>query len=589
MREHLKRGVNRLYAGYGLPLTIVVGLVVWLPALFYGFRSDDFLLLSGLDGWDTHESSLANLYRISSGDVATVARGLASGRLPWWTHPEFKIALCRPLACLLLALDHALFGINAIGYHFHSLVWYGLLVAAGRPVFKQLLPPTVATTALLIFVVDDVHIDAATWIANRHSTAATALVLFGLAASLRPPSIARSSATWLLYALGLATSESAVQALLFVAALTLFNPGAPWRRRAVHTAGITTLLAVYFVAYRSLSFGVRASGIYLDVLADPGDCAKRLQLLPVALGELFVGDAPLTLGHGLLRAGVMLAGFGLIVAFVLTHEREDRTRRTRRILLGLLFGAVLSILPGLLGTPGERILLVGSVGAAAIAASAVHAFATHTGSASPIRSLGAYLACGLLLAVNLAFPVLIVLRTGASRNERLMSGALPSVVALERTLPADEPVVLVVVPGGLDVVNPWQESMLNFQIGRRRGNRWHLLSMAPCKHVLTRKSNQEFELTSDCPMLTGPFFGLFRSAKLAFHVGEEIRTDLLSIRIAEMGSSITRLVVRTRMSINDSRLHFAAWRNGALNLLAMPTVDGDSIIIVPGPGHDSPR
>ncbi|MEJ7730029.1 MAG: hypothetical protein WKG00_12515 [Polyangiaceae bacterium] len=108
------------------------------------------------------------------------------------------------------------------------------MLAAGA-ILRRAVPPTAAAIALLLFVVDDAHVQPIGWISSRHMVVAAAPALFGLWAHLR----AREDG-WVLgrflgplgVAVGLLGSEAALGVLGFWIAYDLpvtFSMMAPSR------------------------------------------------------------------------------------------------------------------------------------------------------------------------------------------------------------------------------------------------------------------------------------------------------------------------------------------------------------------------
>ncbi len=103
----------------------IVGLLISLPSLAVGFYADDYNHLLLLAGYDTGAGRPFDIYRFMMGNLSDA---IYAGPFPWWTNPDLRIAFLRPIASAMFMLDHALFGMNAVGYHAHALLWYGLLV-----------------------------------------------------------------------------------------------------------------------------------------------------------------------------------------------------------------------------------------------------------------------------------------------------------------------------------------------------------------------------------------------------------------------------------------------------------------------------
>ena len=100
--------------------------------------ADDFLQLSVLEGVspDTWTGPL-ELYMIADGNPDHLKVMKDAGAFPWFFDPQFRMDFFRPLSSALLAADHAIFGLNPIGYRLP----YGpsSLISTGELLLRTLL------------------------------------------------------------------------------------------------------------------------------------------------------------------------------------------------------------------------------------------------------------------------------------------------------------------------------------------------------------------------------------------------------------------------------------------------------------------
>lgn len=152
------RGDARWRAGAGL---VAVTLACYWSTLDNAFLGDDFVFLSHL-----RFDSFTDLLRYAVG-----------------LDPSQK-SFIRPLAAPLYALDHALFGLWAGGYHLTNVLLHAanglLLHAVLRRTF-----PRLAFVGAALFVSAPITVEGVAWIASRFDLVMTACYLFGVLAMLR--------------------------------------------------------------------------------------------------------------------------------------------------------------------------------------------------------------------------------------------------------------------------------------------------------------------------------------------------------------------------------------------------------------------
>src|SRR5262245_47354070 len=119
-------------------VVMAVALALCLPALRADFFTDDQVLLAEIEGrlpgvraWD--------LYSFCP-DAGGLQRTVDVGAYPWWTNPEVRIRLFRPLPSLLMHAEHAVFGRRALGYHLVTLAVFAAMLLAASRVLRTALP-----------------------------------------------------------------------------------------------------------------------------------------------------------------------------------------------------------------------------------------------------------------------------------------------------------------------------------------------------------------------------------------------------------------------------------------------------------------
>jgi hypothetical protein len=352
---------------------IALGVALALPSLGAPFAMDDIYHLAHLEGRLSFQNAWWELFSFVP-DSARREILLHTGILPWWSSSQLEIALFRPLASALVVLDHAAFGRSPLGWHVHSLLWWLALLAGVSLLFRATLPTGTAALALALFAIDDAHWMPITWSAARNGLVAAVPAVLGLGAHLRwRRQNWRAGAILgpLGLAVGLLGGEAALGGFAYVATYELMDGRRA--RLAVRAKALVPYLAViviYGLARQALVAGVTGSGIYFDPTREPaGFATAAAGRVPALLTDLVLGLPAELWGLG---AGwpVVLAAAGLVVlVFVLFWLRaalatleEDEARAVR----WLGAGALLALLPGAGAMVGSRLLLLSSVGAAAV-------------------------------------------------------------------------------------------------------------------------------------------------------------------------------------------------------------------------------
>lgn len=369
------------------------------PALEAGLQTDDYAQYAMIRGeYPGSSSRLFDAYAFIADDPDARSEIFRRGIVPWWAQPGIFAHAARPLSSLLLAFDHWVAPIEQPGslrlWHLHSLGWlFFSLLAAGLALGRLLsLPMRLATLALLAS--DISFILPVTWVANRCSLISATFVWLSLWSYVRwrqaTPAGApyadrrlafRSIASLLLFTtLALAAGEYGVSALGFVVAYEAI--GVPGRRggrqRLAALAPMAALVLTYAILHMTMGFGLARLGGYVGVGEVPIEglllAAERYRDL-VAAGLWALPAQQLITMHILREYGfgeearvfyewheyvlLVLVALGLGLAGWATArlDREDR-----RSVLALGLGGLFACVPVLFAPPGQRLLVVASLG-----------------------------------------------------------------------------------------------------------------------------------------------------------------------------------------------------------------------------------
>jgi hypothetical protein len=390
---------------------IGVGLFVHWPSLGSGFRGDDYPQRSMVRGEFPVPRSPFDLFDFSSGARADVQRLSDFGYLPWWSEPDLRLRMWRPIASGLIAWDHHTFGDDARWHHAHSLAWYVLLLLAASRLFRRSLSPPAAALATLLFALEEGHTVPIGWLANRSTLIATALGLLALSlhVSVRDGAHDGNSrrrvlvqlAVALCTSLALLSGEYAFTALAYAFAFECLRRE-PIRQRLLASLPVLLPTAAYLLLHRLVGATITGSGYYLSPLRDPIAYGQAALLrLPALFADLLLGlPAEWFNGSGPFRnyllsldlfppdvwrqspgwsawhaaIGYLSLGLGYVVLRLTSSvvppapEPSPLASDRRRWLQVLGLGSLLALLPAAGSLPGDRLIVAAAFGVAGVVA-----------------------------------------------------------------------------------------------------------------------------------------------------------------------------------------------------------------------------
>lgn len=418
-RAHLPSRFTAWFAVW-VCAVIALGVYVHWPSVSSGFRSDDFPQRAMLTGEFPSPRSALDLFNFASGAADDIERLSDFGYLPWWTAPNLRLRMWRPLASALAAGDHALFGDDARMHHVHSLAWYALLCAIAARAYRRWLTWPAALVATLAFALEEGHTVPIGWLANRSTLIATALGLLALELHVRfregragqalsasgerdvrpaqgadSRSAARvlaATGTALCTGLALLAGEYAFTALAYVLAYELLRRE-PVRARLRGALPVAIPTACYLIAHTLVGSDVVGSGYYISPLRDPLAYAEAALLrIPALFADLTLGlPADWFNGVGPLRNEILglewfspevwlrlpswpfwnalIGCAALALAALIWRRGLPRIPPERRRGLSVLaLGALLSLLPAAGSLPGDRLIVAAAFGVSGLLA-----------------------------------------------------------------------------------------------------------------------------------------------------------------------------------------------------------------------------
>jgi hypothetical protein len=347
------------------------------------------------------------------------------------------------------------------------------------------------------------------------------------------------------------------------------------------------ILLVYLVGYKLANFGSANNAAYFEPLSDTkGFVVAMAQRIPVMLGEMFLGT-PSALAVAFSPVPFVVTGLFATAAVVGLVSAAWRVvpEDERRGLGWLALGAAASLVVSVGGFPGSRLLLVPSVGGAAI----VGAILCHGWTALGARGITTGIhrtgwlvlfAVHVVVAPLMFFGMSGLLAKIAARTAEIdvsLDGALPAPGS-----PAKPPIAFLIA----------SDPLAGVYVGAARAVRapgtvsgWSVLSSAHATHDIRRTDDRTLVIETDRPMLKGAFDGVFRDpARLPLKAGDRVELDDVTVTVvAAAGGYPSRIEVRFEAPLEDERYRLLAWQDGRLAPLQVSI--GEHVVIpwTPGP------
>jgi hypothetical protein len=561
---------------FALPSVVGAGILLAVPSVANGFRLDDHAILLSLEGREPVPTAWWDLYRFVPGTPDGNRALLADGWIPWWSAPGLRLHLLRPLSSALLALDHAVFGHQAIAYHLHALVWFAALLVVVAALFRRLLPPDTATLALAIYAFSDANTQIAGWISARHYAVAGVPALLGLLAHIKARTEDWRPGRWLAplgMAIGLLASECALGVVALAIAYDLFGgPPASQRRRWTRALPALMLAATYLVVYAASGGGPRDSGEYISPFETPGAfLAVTATRFPVLMADAILQvPAELTLAGltGALAVVGIVAAIG--VALLAKACWGSAAEEERAAVRWSLPGSAVALIVCCGALPGSRLLAIPDVGFAIV----LGVLFGHAFSAGPF----AWARCGfagLLVANHLVLAPLILVAVRPQANQTI-GRAIEDVARAANAAAAGAKRVFVV--NGSDPMTSTYARLELAAEGHSTIRCWSWLDSAKADARVTRTGASSLLIEPiGTSLLQSAFDRVYRAPTVAFHPGDVVEQCGARVRIvATEDGRPTRIEVDGAVGAPGAAI--LVWQGGAMRRWTVPAV-GETVVI----------
>jgi hypothetical protein len=552
-------------------LLAAVGLA--LPFCATGFFMDDGYHQTLLDGSTLWPGDRWHLFTFATGNPDDAPRFIQGGFAAWWSNPELFFSFFRPLTAVVANAERAVVGSFAPLMHLHSIAWYAVLVAVVGRLFERALGvgAAVASLSVVLFAIDDSHALASGWIANRNALLSSVPAVLAVLAHLRwrtegwSPGLPLSV---LGAVVGLLAGESALGALAYLVAWEVtVGPGA-WRTRLAALAPMA-LVGVGFVAvYRWSGSGAFGSGLYVDPLRETGSFLAQAPGKALALiAAQFLG-ATADVWMALPPVRPALIGSGVVTLVMLSAMVKrlwpELPEPERASVKWLSLGAAGSLVPVLATFPLNRLLLLPSIGGAALTAVLVMRAWRH--EARWLRVLARGLLVCTLVPSALGWPL-----TAAA----LGLGSRVQVRGPMETSLSDEALSgHVFAFSAPDPSAAMYAAMTRTRLGRPAARSWNTVTFANVRLRLSRLDERTVDVqVLDGVLLDSTFEQLFRPPDVPVQRGMKVRLAKAELEVTQATDGRVRgLLLRFDEALESGAVTFVKWTGDGLEPLVVPVV-----------------
>ncbi len=540
-------------------LMAALAVALTLPALAVGRQLDDDLLFESLRTAPNAGAAVNGLFVLMDGNAEHARAQMLSGAFPWWSLPEARVAFWRPAAALTHWLDFRLWPEQPALMHAHSLLAFGLLVAAAALLYQTLYtnqarPAWVAGLAALLYAVDDGHGFGAGWLANRNGGLAALWAVLALSAHVRWRRAGWRPGAWLgpaLLLLAQLSNEGAAAALGYWVAYAVFIEQGAWRQRLAALLPALAVTAAWRVAYAAQGYGVWGA-----TYVDPG--REPLAFLQAALAH----GPGLLLGQGLLPPAEVApflsaaAQSGLWVAAVVVlgviawwlRPVLQRSATARFWASGMLLSL---LLPAGGALPANRLLFLAGLGGMGLLAEGLAAPRSPHVWRRGVR--------GALLVVHLVFAPLLLPVTAYSPallgGLAAASASLPNVPAL-----TTQTVIVVNAPS---FAHAGYLSRLRTQQGLFAPARVRGLATGLVAVTITRTDDATLTITPADGFITG-FDGVFRGPAHPLAAGAVVDLGDMQVTVLALTADGRPATAAFHFAapLEDTALRWVTWQSG---------------------------
>ena len=573
------RGDRRLLVGATLA-AMAVAVVLRAPALEVGYFQDDAMQIAVLENAYPAERSPFDLFRFA--DMARDGRApLDVGALPWWSDPDLRIAMFRPLSSALIAVDHRVAGANARAAHLHSMLWFVACIAAFALAVGARFPAALAAVAVFAFAMDEAHSIPVAWLANRSCLVAQCFGWLGVWAHLRAQRRAGAGPRALeaiFFSLALAGGEYALAMLAYPIALELAASARSLRARVGALLPSVVPGLVYLALRGALGFGASGSGLYLDPLAAPRAFSQAAveRLLTLATKLVLGGTARFGLDAATPQAWIA-AGIVAIVILLGAAWWAGRAlpHAQRRALIAFALGALIALAPTVGAMADERLLGAAAGGAATVVGGVVFAAASRARRALHAQRILRAIPLVAVAALAIWVHVFEAAASARATLARFAAQAHAEWNWAQRAAIPDDPNARVFLLSGADFTTNANLLWVRHLGGHGAPRSLWRLSPYTVRHQIKRVADDAIEVQVGQGMSLPLANTLYRADRKPLRPGDQIEVDGMRVTVLDaQGGDPSRLRFEFAHSLDDPSYVFLHATPGGLERVALPPVGG---------------
>lgn len=402
---------ERRWWALALTVVAVIAMAIRWQSVQIGPMSDDYMQHAMVAGLFPGEGYVPfDLYAfLRRGDL--LIDHVEKGTAPWWSEPGLHGTVFRPLASLLLWVDHVWFPRDPPAWHVHSQLWFGASVVSFGFCARRLLPREVAIVAVVLYACEAAFVSPLGWLANRCVLICATFGFLAIRVHLgwrdpdpSTPAKVKRWGPWIegvLVALAMSAGEYGLAIVAYIVAWELVvggprragaDPAAlGWRQRGLALVPAFVPMLIYLGAHKLLGYGTFGADVYADPIHSPLGWMKwAVTRMPKLISAAFWSipaatihvfrhpaatwwhDLTVPADPGPMDYHRIHAWFGWVgiaaSGAVLGLARGGLVQEERRTLRALALGGVLGLLPVTVAPAHSRLLILVQLAACAVVA-----------------------------------------------------------------------------------------------------------------------------------------------------------------------------------------------------------------------------
>lgn len=560
---------------YFILLAMLVGCT-----LFANMMADDYYLASRLQPDsilpNISDASIWNTFSVSDGKPETNQYLVQHGLMTWWTSPEFRFQMLRPISEISHWVDFKLWPKSLEIMHLHQMLWVVLFFFVSyKFLMKFSTRPEIGGLAFVIFSLSANHSQTIAWLASRNTLIAGA---FGIGAillhatsrerdDLRLRFLAIAS-----FAAALLAGEFGLSASVWLFAWTLFLDKGGLFNKVIRLLPYGLIMFAWLAMYFLWHHGVFASEFYVNPAHYPTKyLVSLLEKTPTAFfNGMFHLPAAALFGSGLLWSAGWFASVIIVGLFLwLIHRRISEP-----LYKFYLAGSLLSMIPIAAGSSGARTLAFVSLGIVPIMANIVWEWAHGEPRDRVQKVLVSFFSWPVLVFTIISIGVLPAISV-IYRNHNVDNYFGPA-IDLSTTIGDSDTTVLLLNPNSVFYAM-FYPLVWNIEGKEQPGSFYPLATSNKREMTFSRESENSFVLTPDKGFLIEPAAYFMRSRDEAFFEGERIVYPTISVTVLSVldDGRPGSIEVRLNDSLDSDKVKVFYCRSREFLPLKVPPVGSD--------------